>query len=144
MKLFRIITLFAFIIGLIGCAKGRGPEKNGDLQHSIDSSMIAVLEFDTLVNDMGYIEEGEQIISWFDYINTGDAPLVIQDIKAGCGCTVPGWNVEPLQPGEGETIKIVFDSHGKKGVQNIKIAVYSNAKNQVQDLQIKGIVKSTN
>src|SRR4030043_1890771 len=37
----------------------------------------------------------------FDIVvtNTGNAPLVIQNIQASCGCTQPDWSKEPIHPG---------------------------------------------
>ena len=38
--------------------------------------------------------------------NTGDVPLLIKDISASCGCTVPEWDKKPIKPGETTEIKV--------------------------------------
>jgi hypothetical protein len=82
------------------------------------------------------------LVAWFGYTNAGTAPLVIQEIKAGCGCTVPRWDNAPMAPGSSGTIRVVFDSNGKKGAQNILITVQSNAENPREKLYLKAIVES--
>ena len=50
---------------------------------------------------------------FFSYTNTGEAPLVITDIKSTCGCTVPkDWSREPLNPGESSQFNVKFDGKG--------------------------------
>ena len=102
----------------------------------------AEISFDTLVKDLGTIREGERIIAYYDYSNTGDAPLIISGIKAGCGCTVPEWKKDPLAPGDSENFKVVFDSRGKSGLQDIRITVRSNAINSALDLRLKSSVET--
>ena len=67
---------------------------------------------------------------------------IVQDIKAGCGCTVPRWDKAPLAPGESGSIRVVFNSSGKSGSQNIRITVQTNARNPSEQLYLKAIVES--
>lgn len=129
------------------CGDGKRGDRNtaaGDSQGSLNSTQNAmpVIRFDTLVNDLGTITEGEQLVAWFEYTNAGTAPLVIQDIKAGCGCTVPRWDNAPLAPGDSGSIRVVFDSKGKRGAQNINVTVRSNAENGREQLSLKAMVEN--
>jgi hypothetical protein len=132
--------------GVLFFACGIKSDKTEAINKSkIDSiAGIAEILFEKVENDMGNINEGEQIIVRFDYSNNGDAPLVIQNIEAGCGCTVPSWSRVPLKPGNHESIKVIFNSNGKKGMQNIRISVTSNSSNSPFELRIKGNVNSIN
>ena len=138
MKIVVTISLFVCALGIIGCG-GQGDHTQQTIK---DSQSIPLSEglkgpeilFDTLVNDLGKIYEGEQVLCYFKYQNTGDEPLVIHSIKAGCGCTVPKWNEEPLQANEKEDIKVLFNSSGKRGNQKIRITVTSNAGTAVSSL----------
>lgn len=135
------VLMLILIFG--GCnQKGKIPSI-ADQQYK-QKELIAQLVFDTIEQDLGSIREGERVIAWFDYKNSGSSPLIIHKITAGCGCTVPSWKEEPLAPGEKETLKVVFDSSGKRGLQNIKITVYSNAENAKEELRIKALVKDVN
>jgi hypothetical protein len=138
MKIVISISLFICGLGIIGCAgEGDNTQQSVNEDRSVQMRQGSIgpeILFDTLVNNIGKIYEGEQVICYYNYQNTGDEPLVIHSIKAGCGCTVPEWNDEPLQINEKEDIKVVFNSSGKRGNQKIRITVTSNAGTPVSSL----------
>ncbi|MFH1319150.1 MAG: DUF1573 domain-containing protein [Bacteroidota bacterium] len=78
----------------------------------------------------------------FNYIfeNTGDQPLIINNIKVTCGCTKPEWPKEPVKPGQKGTIRIKFNTKGKIGWQDHILEVYSNENNSPTKLRFKGMV----
>jgi hypothetical protein len=43
------------------------------------------------------------------FTNQGATPLTITHIQPSCGCTVPEWPKEPIQPGKSNQIKIKYD-----------------------------------
>lgn len=129
---------------LAGCTDEGGKEPTSSASLIDDEQRGPVIDFDADVQDLGTIRDGEQVAAWFTYTNTGHSPLIIQDIKAGCGCTAPKWNDKPLGAGESETIRIIFNSAGKKGTQNIRISVFSNAGNPKEDLYLKARVININ
>ncbi|MGD0341353.1 MAG: DUF1573 domain-containing protein, partial [Bacteroidales bacterium] len=69
---------------------------------SISASLLAqpLMKLSASEHDFGTFKEeaGRQT---FDFMvsNTGNAPLVIQNIVASCGCTTPEWTKDPIQPG---------------------------------------------
>lgn len=132
------------VLFLFACSCGDGNQDVKKTQSSLNNveDAMPVIRFDTLVNDLGTIREGEQLVAWFDYTNEGMVPLIIQEIKAGCGCTVPRWDKAPLAPGESGSIRVVFNSSGKSGAQNIRITVQTNAENTREQLYLKAIVES--
>jgi len=78
----------------------------------------------------------------YDFIvtNTGNAPLVIQNIVASCGCTTPEWTREPIPPGKEGKIKAIYDPKDRPGAFNKTLSVYTNAKPEMAVLVIKGEV----
>jgi hypothetical protein len=137
--------MLVFILALItGCSNEANDDKVDEGSLNKRSEKESVIEFETTVNDLGTVREGERVAAWFVYKNSGNSPLIIRDVKAGCGCTVPGWNDQPLEKGESNEIKIVFNSSGKKGAQNIRISVFSNARNPKEDLYLRANVQSIN
>lgn len=140
----------AFFIGLLlivltaGCNSKDDSEVPSEQFWSSDNAegRIARIVFDTVVNDLGRLNEGEQVIAYYSYTNEGDAPLLIKGIRAGCGCTVPDWKKDPLAPGDREHIRVVFNSSGKTGYQDIRITVNSNADPPRVELRLKSIVES--
>ncbi len=101
----------------------------------------ADIEFKTESIDYGQIPKGSDGVRIFEFTNTGNEPLVISDVKSSCGCTVPEKPKGPIQPGETSSIKVKYDT---KRVGKIRktITVYSNAKEPIKALKIKGEVLS--
>lgn len=62
------------------------------------------------VHDAGKIAVGEVIHAKFEVENTGDAPLVISDVKGSCSCTVADFPKDPIAPGEKGIIKATVDT----------------------------------
>lgn len=46
----------------------------------------------------------------FIFSNKGKTPLVIYDVKASCGCTVPTWPKAPIKPDGKSLIKVDFET----------------------------------
>jgi len=78
----------------------------------------------------------------FDFVvsNTGNAPLVIQNIIASCGCTTPEWTKQPIAAGEKGKITAIYDPRDRPGKFSKTLTVYTNSKPEVQVLVIKGEV----
>lgn len=85
-------------------------------------------------------EDGRQLYN-FEVTNTGNAPLVIQNIVASCGCTTPTWTKTPISPNGKGVITAVYDPAGRPGPFNKTLTVYTNAKPETVVLVIKGEVK---
>jgi len=76
----------------------------------------------------------------FYFTNTGKTPLIIHDVKATCGCTVPEWPREPILPGKSGIIKVSFNPQKQNGPFNKTIQVNSNADDPQVNLIVKGVV----
>jgi hypothetical protein len=63
----------------------------------------------------------------FEFKNTGDAPLIITDVRSTCGCTVPSKPKEPIMPGKTGKIDVKYNMH--PGPIRKTITVESNAVN---------------
>jgi len=78
----------------------------------------------------------------FDFMvtNTGNSPLVLQNVVASCGCTTPEWTKAPIAPGAKGKVTAIYDPKDRPGQFNKTLSVYSNAKPEVVVLVIKGTV----
>lgn len=87
----------------------------------------AEIKFDVTEIDYGTISKGSNGIRTFEFTNTGNAPLVVTNVKSSCGCTIPKKPEAPVAPGARGVIEVKYDT---KRVGNIHktITVYSNAK----------------
>lgn len=90
--------------------------------------------------DFGTIKEGDKVSHTYKVKNTGEAPLIIQDVKPTCGCTAPDWTKTPIPPGGEGFVKAEFDSQGKPNMQNKFVTVTANTWPKTQRLGFKAMV----
>ena len=99
----------------------------------------AKIEFKTDVIDYGTIEKGSNGVRVFEFTNTGDAPLIISNVKSTCGCTIPKKPDGPIMPGENGEIEVKYDTNRVNPIRKT-ITVFSNAETPTVALKIKGLV----
>ena len=104
-------------------------------QVAVNDSII----FDKLEHDYGTMEQGGDGNSVFTFTNKGQKPLILSNVRASCGCTVPQWPREPIAPGEKGEIKVKYNTR-IKGAFAKSISVNSNASNSLVRLRVKGNV----
>lgn len=103
----------------------------------------AKIEFEKTSHDFGTISEtGGPAVYDFVFKNTGDAPLILNNVRASCGCTTPSWSRQPIEPGQSGSVKVSFDPRQRPGRFTKSITINSNATNSVSSLTIQGIVIS--
>ncbi|MEX0883699.1 MAG: DUF1573 domain-containing protein [Cyclobacteriaceae bacterium] len=95
-----------------------------------------VITFEESSKDFGDIHQGDKVEHVFKFENTGKSPLVISNVAATCGCTVPNWPKEPVVPGDKGEIKVSFNSTGKMGKQNSVVRIYSNASEPIEKVSM--------
>lgn len=102
----------------------------------------AQIEFEKDVHDFGNIKQGGDATTEFKFTNTGTEALIISNAKGSCGCTVPEWPREPIQPGESAVIRVKYDSK-RPGPINKSVTIKSNASNTpTKVIRIKGKVET--
>ena len=75
----------------------------------------------------------------FKFTNTGNIPLIISQVKASCGCTIPKKPNKPILPGEKGEIEVKYDTRRVMPFKKT-ITVGSNAETPSVLLFIKGNV----
>lgn len=107
----------------------------------------AKIEFKTETINYGTVVKGEDSgVRYFEFTNTGDAPLLITNVRSSCGCTVPSYPKTPIAHGKSDKIEVKYNM--ATGPISKTITVETNAVNKnkgVVPLRIKGtvIVKET-
>ncbi|WP_172280782.1 DUF1573 domain-containing protein [Chryseobacterium sp. LAM-KRS1] len=76
--------------------------------------------------DFGNIKKGDKVEHVYEVTNTGKNPLVISEVKPGCGCTAPDFTKEPILPGKKGKITLHFDSSSFDGNVQKYADVYAN------------------
>lgn len=83
--------------------------------------------FESKINTFGNVKQDEVVGINYRFTNQGDAPLVINEIRMGCGCTQVVYPKEALVPNSGGIIEVIFDSAGFSGKQYKSVMVFCNA-----------------
>ena len=120
-----IIGLFA-ITTLFACTNNTKTASTESTIPPSDSQTTTSIKFTKDVFEFGKIKQGDNVSYAFMFKNTGNLPLIISNATATCGCTVPNWPKEPIKPGAIGKINVVFNSTGKKGLQDKIITVTAN------------------
>lgn len=149
-RLFSFAMVILAGIAISGCRQGTG--KNGEslpgdvvtnpntADGKTDLSKLPAITFEVKEHDFGKIIEGESVSYEFAFTNTGKTDLVIADVSTSCGCTVPSYPKTAIRPGQGGSVKVAFNSRGRRGMQTKNIVVVSNTQPNVTQLKIKAQV----
>lgn len=100
---------------------------------------VAKIEFKTDTIDYGTVDKGADGVRVFEFTNTGNAPLLISEVKSTCGCTVPKKPEGPIMPGQTGEISVKYDTSRVNPIRKT-ITVISNADTPTVALKIKGEV----
>ena len=76
--------------------------------------------------EFGKIKKGDHKEHTYEITNTGKNPLIISQVKPGCGCTVPDYTKDPIMPGKKGKITLKFDSSNFDGLVHKQAEVYAN------------------
>ncbi len=100
----------------------------------------AEIKFDKLSHDFGSFSEKSPVVTCvFTYTNVGEAPLIINQAIASCGCTIPAYTKAPIMPGQKGEIKVTYNGAGKfPGHFKKTITVRTNGATEMTRLYIEG------
>ncbi|MBP5528391.1 MAG: DUF1573 domain-containing protein [Bacteroidales bacterium] len=127
MKKFAMICLFATLAWVASA-------QNTEPAHG------AKIRFEELEHQYGTIQKGGNGDCQFKFWNDGDEPLILQTVKASCGCTTPKYTQKPVMPGQQGVIDVHYNTNNPGGFSKT-VTVTSNAvNNQRVVLRIKGTV----
>ncbi len=120
-------------VGLFACGTADKNSEKQLTQQQKDSvandsaNFTSIQWLDSTYRDLGKIKEGQVVEVSYRFKNAGAKNLVIANVSASCGCTVPEKPEKPFAPGEEGVIKAKFDSKGRpKGEQRKDVFVTAN------------------
>lgn len=123
-KMRKIIVIFALLF-CFSCNNASQKSETNTLMSDIGD--MPTMTFQEISHDFGKMTSGDVVEYKYKFKNTGDAPLVINSVVAGCGCTIPSWNKSPIAVGQEDEILVRFNSENKEGTQKKFITITSNA-----------------
>ncbi len=155
---FELLIIAATVFIFTACSQSSANENQStSLQETVGQTVVNVNEdskreeaqipkttmtFASMTHDFGAIEEGDKVLHVFTFINTGEEPLIINDVKSSCGCTSKEWPKEPIAPGVESQITIEFNSKGKAGKQTKTVTINANTEPNPIRLTIKADVNN--
>lgn len=101
---------------------------------------VTTMEFAEVDHDFGTISQDSENTKVFSFTNTGTEPLIIENAKGSCGCTVPEYPKEPIPPGEQGEIKVVYKPGKQKNAQSKNVTITANTLPEKSVLTIKANV----
>ena len=126
-KLYLALSFFAMVSAFSFAQEKTATEKVGKFSFATDEI------------DYGKIAQNADGMRVFKFTNTGDAPIVITDAKGSCGCTVPTYSKNVIQPGETGEINVKYATN-RIGAFTKTVTLTSNASETSKVLRIKGEV----
>jgi len=96
-----------------------------------------VLQLKELEHDFGKIPQGKPVYYTFDMVNTGTAPLKLENVQASCGCTTPEWSKDPIAAGTTSPLKVGYNAAAEGPFEKVITITYGG---QTKQIKIKGTV----
>jgi hypothetical protein len=90
-------------------------------------------------HDFGEIAKRQPVKYVFEFKNITTEPLVIENVRAECGCTASDWEQEPVQPSQIGKISVTYDAV-KNGVFYKKLTVWIKGQRKPEKLIVEGEV----
>lgn len=97
------------------------------------------IKFTETVHDFGKLKQNNPATCVFEFTNTGTDAVSLTDVKAGCGCTIPTWDKNPVEAGKTGKITAVYNSVNPGNFTKSITVTFSNG--TVEYLTIKGNVE---
>lgn len=112
----------------------------GGIQLHAQDVAPQAIEFSKKVHNFGKISinDGQQHCS-FEFRNTSDKPVVINNIISSCGCTTPVWPKKPIMPGESGKVEVTYLNDQGPYPFDKALTVYTSASKKPIILRITGL-----
>jgi len=128
---FLVLFLFAVVFSV------NAQNKVGELSNPNGKAKFKWLAGTT--HDFGKIKKAEPVAFIYEFVNEGEAPLVITNVHASCGCTATDYSKTPVMPNKKGYVKATYDA-ATLGSFNKTLTVSSNSTDYELQLVLKGEV----
>ncbi|MBY0245702.1 MAG: DUF1573 domain-containing protein [Sphingobacteriaceae bacterium] len=102
------------------------------------TASTADFKFENETHNFGKILLGKPVTHNFTFTNVGEEPLILTNVQASCGCTVPEFTKVPVKKGEKGSIKVTFNAAAGPAPFSKSLTITSNAKTPMKIIYIKG------
>lgn len=127
----QLLSIYSFLLCLLTYSNAFSQDKS--------DAKVGVFDFETETIDYGTINKNDDGNKTFVFVNKGNAPIIISNIKSSCGCTASSFSKKPILPGEKSEIKVRYAT-SRVGPFSKTITILSNAGQTKKQLKVKGKV----
>ncbi len=128
MRRLRLLCCLIVPVLLLSCGGGVTAKRPGMTIPKDSTQVTSIQWLDSTTRNFGTIAEGMKLEVKFRFRNSGDKPLIIEQVRPSCGCTVAEQPDEPVMPGKEGIIRASFNSEGRTGVNHKTLYVMANTK----------------
>ena len=104
---------------------------------SKDKQVMTTVSLEATALSMGDFAWQEERQGTFRLKNTGEKPLVIQDVVTSCGCLTVDYSQEPVMPGKEAVLRMTYKADSP-GYFNKVVTVYYNVEDSPIRLRVSG------
>lgn len=124
---FRVV-FFGLLIGaaliifddryeLFKSKKNESPIYEGPVSIEKDKVYFTEVKLPETKFDFGKVKEGDTLMHEFKLMNVGKEPLFIHKSSSSCDCMIAQFSTEMIKPGMETSVKVYFNTRGRKGDQ---------------------------
>lgn len=95
---------------------------------------------DDTTHDFGDLILKEVYYHEFSFQNVGEEPILIDNIRPSCGCTIPDWNTDPILPDSSASIRVEFIPR-QAGYTRKLIKIYFSGQKKAEKLYLEAYVE---
>ena len=127
--------ILSFFLFNLSCGENSTPKNKPP------KPQIAEIKFQSERIHAGIVDGKTNVNYDFKFLNTGNIPLVIKEVRGSCHCVQGKWPEQPVQPGDSSVISVSFDPVGVSGENQRTLIVRSNATRDSVTLYINADIK---
>ena len=129
--------IFLFLVtGFLWACTGNDPQAVNTEKIMKDTANYTTIEWmDSASQSLGKVDQGAVVEIKWHFKNTGNKPLVVENVRPGCGCTGAEGPKEPIPPGKEGEITAKFDTKNYPGEQHKEVYVTANNRNKTSETQ---------
>lgn len=107
-----------------------------------DSANFTTIEWiDSTTRNLGKLVKDQSVEVTFRFKNSGDKTLIIENVSASCGCTIPEKPEQPIAPGQEGVIKAKFNGSGSGPITKTVTVIANTNPSKTHTLTFTGEVE---
>lgn len=136
----RVLIVLTIVISIMACKNSDKKTDTGPLtveekeKAKTDTANFTTIEWiDSTSKNLGKLKKDQEIEITYRFRNSGTKNLIIENVTAACGCTIPEKPEKPFLPGEEGLIRAKFNGSGSGNISKT-VNVFANTNPQKEHI----------